>query len=114
VARKSCGRCRAICSVVVPDQLRGRTADRHLRIGRNLLAAGEIDDGRRRGQGTAVHALQPPRCRQLAQVAANGVFRELQLATDILGDDLALRLQDLQQVLLALAGEHIGTMHEFS
>ena len=103
------------------DQLRGRTTDRDFRIGRDLLAAGEIDDRGRGGQGAAVHALQPPGGRQLAQVAADRVFRQLQLAADVLGDDLSLRLQDLEQVILALAGEHAAhyariflTLHVFA
>ena len=124
VACRSCGRCRAICSVVVPPS-RITTWPRRIicaaarpiatfASGCDLLAAREVHDRGRGGQRAAVHALQPSGRGQLAQIAADGVLRQLQLLAHILGDDLALRLQDLEQVILALAGEHAGTMHEFS
>jgi hypothetical protein len=96
------------------DQLRRGPTDRRLGIGRNLLPAGKVDDSRRGGQSTAMHALQPPGGGELSQIASDGVLRKLQLAAHVLGDDLPLHVQDLEQVILALAGEHARTMHEFS
>ena len=61
-----------------------------------------------------MHALESTGRRELTQIAPDRVLRQLQFLAHVLGDDLSLRLQDLEQVFLALAGEHGRTMHEFS
>jgi hypothetical protein len=51
-----------------------------------------------------VHALQPASGGQFPQIAPDRVLRQLQLEADVAGDDLALGLQNLEQVFLSLAG----------
>ena len=58
------------------------------------------------GVATAVHALQQPFGGELAQIAANGVFRQRELLAERLRDNAAVALQDREDVLFALAGKH--------
>jgi hypothetical protein len=53
-----------------------------------------------------VHALQQAFGRQFAQVAPDGVFRQRKRLTERLCDNVAVALQDREDVLLALSGEH--------
>lgn len=47
---------------------------------------------------------------EFAQVAADGVFRDAELFTQILGNDLAGMAQLFEEVLFAMAGEHRTTI----
>ena len=50
--------------------------------------------------------LQQALARQLAQVAPDGVLGQAELPADVLGDDTAVASQDLQDMSLALSGQH--------
>ena len=97
------------------DQLRRRATDCDFAFGGDLLADREIPDCGRGGQCAAVHTLQLACCGELAQIAPNSVLGQLELATDVLRDDLSVRLQDLENEIFALFREHAtNSMHEFS
>ena len=81
-----------------------RPADCDLSAGGQLLASRKIDDGGRCGQGATVYALEESFMREFAEIAANGVFREAQLAADVLGDDLAVFFKLFEDELFALSG----------
>ena len=68
----------------------GCPADCDLGARGQLLASCEIHDGRRSRQSAPVYALEEPFVGQFAEIAADGVFGQAELVTDVFGDNLAV------------------------
>ena len=75
-------------------------------IWRQLRTCAHISHRRRRGQCATVHALQESLRSKLAQIASDGVFGNIQLFAEGLGDELTIPLEAAEDELLAFRGEH--------
>ena len=61
-----------------------------------------------------MHPLQKTLGRELAEVAPDGVFRKTEILTERFGDNLAVALQDGEDVGFSLRRQHGCILHEFS
>ena len=61
-----------------------------------------------------MHTLQQPFLSKLTQVAANRVFGEVKVLRQSFSDHLTLFSQNLQDVLLALLGQHDLSLYDYT
>ena len=80
----------------------------------HAAACGKVGHRRRGRQRAAVNPLSTALACQLAQIAADGVFRKIELGAQILGDDPAIPTQAFQQQLFALCGQHCTKLHDLA
>lgn len=93
--------------VARPDQLHGGLGKSCLFRREERAARGQVLDGPRSRQRATMDAQQEPFGREFTQIATHRVLRYLKRGSAFPRDDTALRFKDLEQALLALAGEHL-------
>jgi len=86
------------------DHLGCRATDRDLALWSEQLTSGEVGDGGRRGQSSAVDTLEKTFLRQFAQIAADGVFGHPHGLADFLCDDLSVSLEERKDLLFSVDG----------
>ena len=79
-------------------------ADGYFPFGSDVLALGEICDSRGGGEGSAVNALKEAFVGHLAEIAADGVFGDAHGLAYFFCDDLALSLEDGEDLLFSVGG----------
>ena len=100
-------------------ECRSRLADRHLAFGRDLPAHREVGDRGRRRQCPAVDSLQLALGGELAEVTPDRVVRQVELLGELLGDQLTVAPQHVEDQGPALGGQHrrpppAASVHETS
>lgn len=88
-------------------------ADDLLLVSCDVEAEGEIAQGRRRRKRAAVDALEEAFCGEFTEVAADGVFGDVQLVAQVFGDDGAGFAKGFEDMFAAVAGEHSSTIAQF-
>jgi len=79
-------------------------ADRYFAFGGDVFAHCEVCDGGGGGEGSAVNALEEALVGHLAKVATDGVFRNAHSRAYFFCDDLALALEDGEDLLFSVSG----------
>ena len=100
------------------------SADGFFLVCRDVEPECEVAHCRGGRKSTAVYALEQSFCCELAQIAADGVFGDIEFVAEVFGDDRAGFAKGFEKVFTAMAGEHSCTiaqnrvrctkMHEFA
>jgi len=116
VGRKMARDLNGCCPAVKNDDLAGANhrgsgrADVFLFVGGDVEPGSEVAHCKRRGKRATVDTLEKALGGKLAEIAADGVFGDVELGAQVFGDDRAGFAECVEDVFLAVAGEHRCTI----